>query len=163
MTARRSSTFLSLFAALPLCVLAACSAPPAATAPAPGLDAEAVRAGVRATLDAQVDAWNEGDIRGFMNGYAHSDTLMFLSGDNVRRGWEESYYAYVRGYPDAEAMGTLSFEDIEIRPLSSRHALAFGRWRLSRETTDGATGLFSLVLENTPEGWRVVHDHTSSE
>ena len=164
MTLRPTLSFLPLFAVIAVCAgaLAACSSAPVALSASP-LDAPAVREGVRATLDAQVDAWNEGSIRGFMDGYANSDTLVFLSGNNVRRGWEESYYAYVRGYPDAETMGTLSFENIEIRPLSSRHALAFGRWRLTREETDGATGLFSLVLENTPEGWLVVHDHTSSE
>lgn len=130
------------------------------------LSAEAVREGVRATLDTQVAAWNDGSIRGFMDGYVHSDTLMFLSGGNMRRGWEEAYYAYVRGYPDEAAMGTLSFEGIEIRPLSPDHAIAFGRWRLTRtgDTEEGGpTGLFSLVLQNTDEGWLVVHDHTSSD
>lgn len=146
---------------LGLLVAACASSPPAPSADP--FDAEAVRSGVRATLDAQVDAWNEGDIRGFMEGYARTDTLVFLSGNNTRRGWQESYYAYVRGYPDRDAMGTLTFEDIEIRPLSSLHALAFGRWRLTREEADGATGLFSLILQNTSEGWLVVHDHTSAE
>ena len=117
---------------------------------------------MRATLDAQVAAWNGGSIRGFMNGYARTDTLVFLSGGSMRRGWEESYYAYVRGYPDRAAMGTLSFEEIEVRPLSSRHALAFGRWRLTRGE-DSPTGLFSLLLQNTDDGWLVIHDHTSSE
>jgi len=97
-----------------------------------------------------------------MDGYARTDTLVFLSGGAVRRGWEESFYAYKRGYPDRESMGTLSFENIEVRPLSSRHALAFGRWRLTRGD-DSPTGLFSLLLANTDEGWLVVHDHTSSE
>ncbi|MEM6327568.1 MAG: DUF4440 domain-containing protein [Bacteroidota bacterium] len=143
-------------------VIAACASSPPPPASAP-FDAEAVREGVRATLDAQVDAWNEGSIRGFMNGYAQTDTLVFLSGNNERRGWEDSYYAYVRGYPDRETMGTLSFEGIEIRPMSALHALAFGRWRLTRENTDGATGLFSLLLQNTEDGWLVIHDHTSAE
>lgn len=142
-------------------VFAACASTP--PAPSADVDAEAVRTGVRATLDTQVAAWNRGDIRGFMDGYARTDTLVFLSGNNERRGWQESYYAYVRGYPNREAMGTLSFENIEIRPLSSLHALAFGRWRLTRESTDGATGLFSLLLQNTSDGWLVVHDHTSAE
>ncbi len=126
------------------------------------MSASEARAGVMKTLDTQVAAWNEGSIRGFMDGYARTDTLMFLSGGSVRRGWEESFYAYKRGYPDRAAMGTLSFEEIDVRPLSSTHALAFGRWRLTRGE-DAPTGLFSLVLQNTAEGWLVVHDHTSSE
>ena len=149
-------------AALLLATLAACaSAPRTAPREASGAAAADVEAGVRATLDAQVAAWNEGSIRGFMDGYARTDTLVFLSGGNVRRGWEESYYAYVRGYPDREAMGTLSFEGIEVRALSPRHAIAFGRWRLTRGE-DAPTGLFSLVMQNTDDGWVVVHDHTSS-
>lgn len=145
-----------------LLLLGACARTPPPNAPT-GFDAEEVREGVRATLDAQVDAWNAGSIRGFMEGYARTDTLVFLSGGNIRRGWQESYYAYVRGYPDTDAMGTLSFEEIEIRPLSSLHALAFGRWRLTRENTDGAAGWFSLLVQRTPDGWLVVHDHTSSD
>ncbi|MEM1057247.1 MAG: DUF4440 domain-containing protein [Bacteroidota bacterium] len=149
---------LALVVALPL---AACSSSPSLSSDP--FDPVAVRAGVQATLDAQIGAWNEGSIRGFMDGYANSDTLVFLSGNNERRGWEESYYAYVRGYPDREAMGTLTFENIEVRPLSALHALAFGRWRLSYDDRDGATGLFSLLLQNTADGWRVIHDHTSAE
>jgi len=151
-----------LFALPALLLLGACATAPPPAAP-PAFDAEDVREGVLATLDAQVEAWNEGSIRGFMEGYARTDTLVFLSGGNIRRGWQESYYAYVRGYPDTDAMGTLSFEEIEIRPLSSLHALAFGRWRLTRESAGGAAGWFSLLVQRTPDGWLVVHDHTSSD
>lgn len=131
-----------------------------------GFDAEAVESGVRSTLDAQVDAWNSGSVRGFMDGYARTDTLTFLSGGTVRAGWEEAFYGYVRGYPDAEAMGRLAFSDLTVHPLSARRALAWGRWRLQRDgDAEGAGpgGLFTLLLVTTPDGWRVVHDHTSSE
>lgn len=131
------------------------------------LDTAAVRAGVRATLDAQVAAWNEGSVRGFMDGYARTDTLTFLSGGTVRRGWEEALYGYVRGYPDREAMGTLTFSDLTTHPLTSDRALVWGRWRLQRAgdatPADGPGGLFTLLFARTPDGWRVVHDHTSSE
>ena len=133
------------------------------TAPAErAFDAEAVRAGVQATLDAQMDAWNSGSVRGFMDGYARTDTLTFLSGGTVRRGWEEALYGYVRGYPDAETMGQLTFSDLTVHPLSADRALVWGRWRLQR-AEDAPGGLFTLLFASTPEGWRVVHDHTSSE
>ena len=141
-------------------------APASRSAPGPGLDAAAVEAGVRATLADQVEAWNGGSVRGFMDGYARADSLTFLSGGTVRRGWEEALYGYVRGYPDAQAMGRLTFSDLSVTPLAADRALAWGRWRLQRDGDapgQGPGGLFTLVLAETPDGWRVVHDHTSSE
>ncbi|MDX1440339.1 MAG: nuclear transport factor 2 family protein [Rubricoccaceae bacterium] len=117
--------------------------------------------GVRAILDDQVAAWNRGDIRGFMRGYERSDSLVFISNGNMRRGWQTSLYAYVRNYPNQAAMGTLSFEDIKIVPLGEDAALVFGMYRLQREN-DEPLGLFSLVFKNTEDGWRIIHDHTSS-
>ncbi|GAB5535588.1 MAG: hypothetical protein Rubg2KO_18370 [Rubricoccaceae bacterium] len=122
----------------------------------------AIEAGIRSTLHAQVEAWNAGSVRGFMEGYVRSDSLTFLSGGSVRRGWEEALYAYLRDYPDASAMGTLVFEEVTIRPLSPTRALVWGRWRLQR-ADDAPSGLFTLLFAETPEGWRVMHDHTSSD
>lgn len=145
--------------------LSACSAPSRAPAAVPaqdaGFDAAAVEAGVRGVLADQVLAWNSGSVRGFMDGYWRSDSLAFLSGGSVRRGWQDAYYAYVRGYPDEATMGVLSFTDLTVRPLSARHALVWGRWGL-RRADDAPGGLFSLLFERTDTGWKVVHDHTSS-
>lgn len=144
--------------------LVGCASTPLAT-PA-SADASAVEAGVRATLDAQVQAWNAGSVRGFMDGYARTDTLTFLSGGTVRAGWEEALYGYVRSYPDAAAMGQLTFSDLTVHPLSAERALAWGHWRLQRSDDapgEGPGGLFTLLLAATADGWRVVHDHTSSE
>lgn len=116
---------------------------------------------VRAVLDAQVASWNRGDIRGFMSGYARRDSLVFISGGTLRRGWQESLYAYMRNYPDQASMGTLSFEEVRIRPLSADHALVYGRWRLRRADHE-PLGLFSLLFSRTDDGWKIIHDHTSS-
>lgn len=123
--------------------------------------AEAIVEGVRAVLDAQVDAWNAGDIRSFMEGYSRSDSLVFISSGTLRRGWQNNLYAYVRNYPDRAAMGTLSFEDLHIQPLAPDLALVYGRWRL-RRAADEPLGLFTLLLRQEPDGWRIVHDHTSA-
>lgn len=127
--------------------------------PIPGADM--IAAEIRAVLDAQVADWNAGNIRGFMNGYSRSDSLHFISNGTMRTGWQNSLYAYVRNYPDRASMGTLSFEDLHVQVLSPDAALVFGRYRLIRED-DEPLGLFSLVFVREDQGWRIIHDHTSS-
>ena len=131
--------------------------------PVPAFDAAAVQSEVRAVLEAQVREWNAGSVRGFMGGYAEVDSLVFLSGTSVRRGWEEALYAYLRTYPNAAAMGLLSFDEVTVTPLSGVHAVAWGRWRLRVDGPAGEQpgGLFTLILVKTDQGWRIVHDHTS--
>ncbi len=116
---------------------------------------------IRSVLQAQQDAWNRGDIDGFMNGYARSASTVFISEDIVRRGWETVRDRYKEKYSDRSKMGTLAFSDLEITPLSSDSAVACGRWNLKRES-DQPHGRFTLILKRLPEGWRIVHDHTSA-
>jgi ketosteroid isomerase-like protein len=133
---------------------AACARPSLAPSADPAAD-------IRAVLDAQVRDWNAGSIEGYMDGYARSEALRFASGGRIRTGWQAALDAYRAGYPDRAAMGTLSFEDLDVRILSPGWALVFGRWRLTR-AEDEPWGLFTLLMERRPEGWRIVHDHTSS-
>ena len=124
-------------------------------------DATAIQAGVRAVLDQQVKDWNAGDIARFMRGYDRSDKTRFASGGNVTLGWKAVLERYQRTYSDKAAMGTLTFSDIDITVASEDTALAFGRWHLKRDQ-DEPSGLFTLLFRKTPDGWRIVHDHTSA-
>lgn len=118
---------------------------------------------IRAVLDAQVAAWNRGSVRGFMEGYARTDTLRFASGGSVYRGWNGTLERYRDAYADEELMGTLTFSQVDVWPLSEQHAVAFGRWALDRTEAHGdAGGLFTLVFEKGASGWNIVHDHTSA-
>lgn len=116
---------------------------------------------VRSILDAQVDAWNRGDVEGYMAGYWQSEETVFVSGDNVTRGWQTVLAHYKQSYDSREKMGTLTFSDLEIRPIGSNAALAMGRWHLQR-AKDEPHGRFTLIFRKTKQGWRIVHDHTSS-
>ena len=116
---------------------------------------------IRFVLRAQQEAWNRGDIGGFMNGYARSPSTVFVSGDEVRRGWETVRARYRQKYSDRAKMGTLSFSDIEVTILSPDAAVVLGRWRLKR-ANDEPHGRFTLIFKRLPEGWRIVHDHTSA-
>ena len=116
---------------------------------------------IQSVLTAQQDAWNRGDIDAFMNGYARSASTVFVSQDEVSRGWETVRERYRMKYSDRTKMGTLSFSEIEVTMLSPDAAVVLGRWRLKR-TNDEPHGRFTLIFKRLPEGWRIVHDHTSA-
>ncbi|HYG79456.1 MAG TPA: SgcJ/EcaC family oxidoreductase [Pyrinomonadaceae bacterium] len=122
-------------------------------------DAKA-EAAVRAVLDAQAAAWNRGDIEGYMDGYARSEEIVFVSGDSVTRGWQTVLERYKKNYATREKMGTLEFSDLEIKVMGKDVAVAHGRWKLTR-AADSPHGRFTLVFRRAGKNWRIVHDHTS--
>lgn len=133
---------------------------PVSALPPQKQDAKA-EAAIRAVLDAQRDAWNRGDIDGYMDGYDRSPQTEFVGGDEITRGWQTVLDRYKKKYNSREKMGALTFSDLEITMLSKDAALVLGRWHLKR-ATDEPHGTFSLVFRKTKAGWRIVHDHSSS-
>ena len=126
----------------------------------PEMEGEEVAA-VRAVIEAQQAAWNRGDVEGFMDGYAREDGTTFVSGDTLTRGWQTVLERYRRSYDSPAKMGTLTFSELEFKPLSPFYVMATGRWQLARDG-DAPRGRFTLLFRRTAAGWRVVHDHTSS-
>jgi ketosteroid isomerase-like protein len=114
-------------------------------------------------LAAQQEAWNQGDLEGYMRGYLESEALVFTSGGNIRRGFTETFQKYKARYgSDPSTMGTLAFEILGVQSLGADGAIVLGRWALTNTPVAGS-GVFSVALERTPAGWRVAHDHTSSD
>lgn len=108
------------------------------------------------------DGWNKGDLEDYMQSYLQSDSLRFSGNNSYRFGWNAVLNNYKRGYPDNEAMGNLTFTELDVTPISPDAALVFGRFNTAR-TSDTLTGLFTLLLRKTDEGWRIVHDHSSAD
>ena len=119
-------------------------------------------AAVRSVLDTQAAAWNRGDIEGFMDGYAREESTTFVSGDKVTRGWQTVLERYKKSYDSREKMGTLAFDDLDIKPLSEFYTVATGRWQLTLASGETPHGRFTLLFRRTAGGWHIVHDHTSS-
>ena len=133
-----------------------------------GLFSQATFAGeakdqINGVIEAQAEAWNNGDIPTFMEGYWKSDQLRFASGGDVTYGWQDTLDRYLAGYPDLETMGILKFSKIDIRVVSDDFAVAFGRWGIKRNNRISIGGLFTLLFEKHEEGWRIVADHTSAD
>ena len=133
----------------------------ASTAPSSEQRSDQFVAEIRAVIQAQQEAWNRGDIDGFMNGYARSKSTIFVAEDTVTRGWQTVRDRYKKKYSDRAKMGALKFSDLEITPLGADSAVALGRWKLKR-TKDQPHGRFTLIFRKTADGWRIVHDHTSA-
>lgn len=115
---------------------------------------------LRDLLQMQQDAWNAGDIEAYMQGYLNSERLRFVGSGGETRGWQSVLDGYLRGYPDRESMGVLSFDILEIRHLGTGYAMIYGKYTLAR-INEQLTGLFTLLAEHTENGWRITHDHTS--
>jgi beta-aspartyl-peptidase (threonine type) len=118
--------------------------------------------GVRAVLDAQVSAWNRGDIEGFMDGYAREEATTFVSADRVTRGWQTVLERYRKSYDSQDKMGALRFDELDLKPLSEFYMMATGRWQLTLASGETPHGRFTLLFRKTVAGWRIVYDHTSS-
>lgn len=116
---------------------------------------------IRSVLAGQQAAWNDGEIEAFMKPYWQSADLSFSSGGRVTRGWDETLAGYRKRYPTRDAMGRLTFGELEIIRLAADAALVLGRWQLERDEPIG--GAFTLVLRKERGRWLIVHDHTSRE
>jgi len=112
-------------------------------------------------LLAQENAWNKGDLAAFTSSFKDSPDTLFIT-HQVFRGFAGLLEEYKRDYPNKAAMGTLAYSDLEVHPLDENFAIVIGKYHLERGKKGGtAEGLFSLVLENTDNGWKIVLDHTT--
>jgi len=119
--------------------------------------------GIKHMLVSQIEAWNRGQLEGFMQGYWRSPELTFFSGGTVTRGWEPTLQRYRQRYKSqGKEMGQLEFQDLKIDLLSRRGAVVTGHWQLTMSDGKKPNGLFTLIVKKMPGGWRIVHDHTSA-
>lgn len=114
----------------------------------------------RKLLSEQNIAWNRGDIEGFMKGYWHNDSLMFIGKTGITYGWQNTLDHYKKSYADTAAMGKLDFEFIEIKRLSVNYFFVVGKWHLTR-TIGNIGGAFTLLLRKIKNEWVIVKDHSS--
>lgn len=132
-------------------------------APLVAVDKSAAAKAIRNVMVQQQADWNAGHIPGFMAGYLNSPDLRFASGGSITKGWAETLARYQKHYDSPAKMGRLTFDIKSVEVFSADYAMAFGRWELTRTADEiKPNGLFTLIFKNTPAGWRIVHDHTSS-
>ena len=114
---------------------------------------------IRKVLSNQVAAWNSGNIEKFMEGYWISDSMMFI-GKSVTYGWHKTLDNYKKRYPDTTAMGKLSFNLLDFKPLSPVYYFVVGKWYLQR-SIGNLEGYFTLLFKKIKGQWFITADHSS--
>ena len=142
-----------------LALLPACGAPGPAALPERG---ELILLITR-QFDRAASAWNRGDLDAFVSDYANDSTTTFIVGGHLRRGFTFIRQLYAPRFLPGAARDSLSFEEFDVRPLNPSLALVTARWRLSRGRTTTSSGPFTLLMERHPDGWKILHDHSSSD
>lgn len=145
---------------LPAVLIFACR--PAAPASKAGAD-PALTTELARQLDRSAEDWNRGDLDGFMSDYARDTATTFVDGGHARHGWDFIRSRYAPRFSPGASRDSLRFEEVAARPLGDRYALLTARFILFRAGETTASGPFTLVFEHQADGWKILHDHTSSD
>ncbi len=115
---------------------------------------------IKKVLTTQQKCWNEGDIKGFMEGYWNSEKLIFTSAEHMPSyGWKNTFERYKSSYPTKESMGVLKFEILNLKLNTKNTALLKGKWELFRKK-DHPSGIFWLDLQKFENNWLIIKDST---
>ncbi len=118
------------------------------------------RTEIRKVLEKQQSAWNNGDLTEFMQGYWHSDSLVFIGKNGPKYGWSTTLNNYKNSYPDRASMGVLTFGILKVDQINSTAAFVVGSWKLDRAKGE-LSGYFSLLFRKINGNWVIVADHSS--
>ena len=119
------------------------------------------RAAILGTIHRMETAWNHGDFRGYMAGFARPGVL-FVSGGKFQDGWQGTLDHYVRDYGgSADRRGRLHFYNMKVDMLAPDAAMLVGQYRLVRgaRVTEGVnTRLFRKLRGR----WLITVNHVSA-
>jgi uncharacterized protein (TIGR02246 family) len=146
---------------IPILALAAAAALLATPTPQATADEAADMEAIRAVTARMEDAWNRGDFRGYMEGFANPD-VVFISRGEYQKDWQGTLDHYIRDYGASEATrGTLHFSDIRIEMLGPDVALLNSRFHLDRPENP-LDGISTRVMRKREGEWVIVVNHVSA-
>lgn len=122
-----------------------------------------VQGSVQRMLEESAGEWNRGELAGFMDDYLQSANTTYIGSAGLLSGYESIRARYAPLFEPGAARDSLRFEDVRVRRLAAIEAIATARWILHRGDTITGSGPFTLVLRHTSGGWKIVHDHSSSD
>jgi uncharacterized protein (TIGR02246 family) len=122
---------------------------------------EAEKQAILAQIARMEAAWNRGDFRGYMDGFANPDVI-FVSRGQFQKDWQGTLDHYVRDYGASDATrGRLHFSEIQIEMLAPDAALLISRFQLDRPENP-LDGISTRLMRKRGDKWVIAHNHVSS-
>ena len=132
------------------------------SAPERAPDPATLQSAVEALLTRSAESWNGGDLDGFLYWYRRSPETTYIGGRGLVRGWDEIRARYAPLFEPGAVRDSLRFEGLSTHPLGPGLGLATAHYVLFQGDSVTSTGIFTLIVRDLPEGWRIVHDHSSA-
>jgi uncharacterized protein (TIGR02246 family) len=127
-----------------------------------GAAADAEKEAIRAVIGRMEVAWNRGDFRGYMEGFANPD-VVFVSRGQFQKDWQGTLDHYIRDYGSSvETRGTLHFFDIKIEMLGPDAAQLISRYQLDRPQNP-QDGINTRLMRKRGDKWVIALNHVSSK
>jgi uncharacterized protein (TIGR02246 family) len=141
-------------------LVAACKVQPPRE-PGAAVDAEAEKQAILAVISRMEVAWNRGDFRGYMEGFANPDVI-FVSRGQFQKDWQGTLDHYIRDYGTSEeTRGKLHFFDIKIEILGPDAAQLISRYQLDRPKQP-QDGINTRLMRKRAGKWVIALNHVSS-
>jgi ketosteroid isomerase-like protein len=143
-------------------LVSACAAPSPSPGP-PTMDPGRLLPSFQLQFASEAAAWNRGDLDAFMSDYAPGDLPTYVAGGHLVRGFDAIRSRYAPRFAPGARRDSLRIEELQVRPITDRYVLLTARYILFRGDSTTASGPFTLLMERRPEGWKILHDHSSSD
>lgn len=121
-------------------------------------DANSNALAIIAAMNNSADEWNKGDLDDFMKMYTDSSTMMYPTGpvglSSIRELYERKYF---NGKMPKQ---NLHYSEMKVTMLGENYALLTGKFTLSGNNLPERSGVYSLVMVLTKDGWKILHDHS---
>jgi uncharacterized protein (TIGR02246 family) len=134
-----------------------------ATRPEPNIDPGRLGGSLQQQFFRAAQAWNRGDLDAFMADYAPDSQPTYMAGGHLVRGFDQIRSRYAPSFAPGARRDSLRIEEFNVRPIADRFALVTARYVLYANGRTTASGPFTVLLEQRPEGWKILHDHSSSD
>jgi uncharacterized protein (TIGR02246 family) len=155
----KTLTLRTVAAMLAFALLTACK--PQAQCATTAIDGEVEKQAIREVIARMEAAWNRGDFRGYMQGFANPD-VVFVSRGEFQKDWQGTLDHYIRDYGGSEQRrGKLHFFDIRIEMLGPDAAQLISRYRLERPENP-QDGINTRLMRKRDGQWVIALNHVSS-
>jgi len=133
------------------------------TRPEPTMDPGHLIPQFEAQFARSAASWNAGNLDAFVSDYAADSLPTFVAGGHLHRGFDFIRMHYAPRFAPGASRDSLRFEEFNVRSITSDYALITARFVLYRNGITTASGPFTLLMQRRPEGWKILHDHSSSD